>query len=197
MTAADVWAPPTGPRRPGPQGGSRGHSWREDARTSAAIVVVSVLLGAPAGLLWSAVAPHFTVSFDKDGAHFNDIEGTKAFIGADGSYLVVMLCVGLLCGVLAWRFGRRAGPWAVGALVVGGLLAALIAASVGLRPHAHEAVQALNSDTTRGEVNLFLGKRDQKSGELSLRAGWAAVAWPVGALGAFLVGAFRRPEALD
>ncbi len=156
-------------------------------------VVASVLLGAPAGLLWSLVAPRLTVGVSDKGVSVSNLESTKAFVGADGTYLVVMLAVGFLCGALAWRFARRSGPWTVLGLAAGGVLAALIAASVGLRPGAHHAIEALRQGSTfRGTVDLYLGKRTGNN--LSLRAPWAAVAWPVGALGAFLIGALRRPE---
>lgn len=173
--------------------------WRDDARAFVGVVVASVLLGAPAGLVWAAVAPRYTISIDKDGATFPNLESTKAFVGADGSYLVAMLVMGLVCGVLAWFFARRGGPFTVLALVVGGVLAALIAQSVGLRPHTHEAVQALQSGSPfRGNLDLYLGKRDTTTGTVALRSGgWAAVAWPVGAMMSFLLFAFQRPEELD
>jgi hypothetical protein len=188
MTAA-TWDPPAAPA----PGRARR---REDAIAFVGIVVASVLLGAPAGLLWSRIAPHLTVTVTDQGAQAPNIESTKAFVGADGTYLLVMLGVGVLCGVLAWVFARRSGPWTVVALVVGGVLAALIAASVGLRPGSQHAIEALREGSpVRGQVELFLGKRS--GNDLSLRAPWAAVAWPVGALLAFLVAALRHPEELD
>lgn len=188
----DVWTPP--PPVAAEAGASR---WREDVTAFGGIVVASVLLGAPAGLLWAAVAPRLTVTVTDDGQQVTNLESTKAFIGADGTYLVVMLVMGLLCGALAWRFARRSGPWTVLALVSGGVLAALIAAAVGLRPGAQEAIAALQQGSSfRGDVDLFLGVRDG-GGEVALRATWAAVGWPVGALVSFLIGAFQRPEELD
>lgn len=170
---------------------------REDLLTSGIVVVASVLLGAPAGLLWSAVAPRYTVHFGAGGARLDDLESTKAFVGADGSYLFVMLGLGLLCGALAWVFARRSGPYTVAALVLGGVLAALVAASVGVRPGAEDAIKALEvKNRTSGTVDLFLGKREAHD-ELNVRAPWAAVGWPVGALSAFLIAAFRKPEDLD
>lgn len=169
---------------------------RRDAATVVAVVVASVLLGSPFGLIWAAVAPHLTVTVTDQGPQAPDLESTKAFIGADGSYAVVMAVAGVLCGLLAWRFARRSGPWTVLALVAGGVLAALIAASVGLRPGSQHAIEALREGSPiRGQVQLFLGRRS--GSDLSLRAPWAAVAWPVAALVAFLVPALRRPDELD
>lgn len=163
-----------------------------------AVLVGSVLLGAPAGLLWSHVAPRLRVTFGADGPSAADLEGTKAFIGADGTYLLVVLGVGVLCGVLAWAFARRSGPWTVLALTVGGLLGALVAARVGVVPGSHDAVEALRQGRMgHPPIDLYLGRLEPKAKVPHLRATWAGLAWPVGALSAFLVGALGRPEELD
>jgi hypothetical protein len=175
---------------------ARPSRWREDLWAFVGIVVGSVLLGAPAGLVWSAVAPRQAVQITDQGAQTDNFLSTKAFIGADGSYLMVMLVVGLLCGGLAWLFARRSGPFTVLALVLGGTLAALIAASVGLRPGTQHVFQALQEGSAfRGHLDLYLGLR--KGNNLSLRAPWAAIGWPLGACVSFLVLALRRPEDLD
>ncbi len=171
---------------------------REDLRRFGAVVVGCVLLGAPAGLIWSAVAPHYRVSRSNGELTLPNIESTKAFIGADGSYVVVVFVLGLLSGALAWRFARRSGPWTVLALAVGGTLAALIAARVGLIPGSKDAVEALRGTAgSDGTFELFLGSRNQQTGDLSLRGAWAAVGWPVGALSAFLLFGLRSPAELD
>lgn len=173
------------------------HRWRADLTRAVLVVVGCVLLGAPAGLLWSAVAPRLSVTVENDGIHAPDIESTKTFIGADGSYLLVMLVAGILCGTLAWLFARRSGPWTVVALGVGGALAALIGAKVGLMPGSKHAIAALSPHSPfRGRIDLFLGSYG-KDHHLHLRAPWAAVAWPVGAATAFLVGASMKPEEVD
>jgi hypothetical protein len=161
--------------------------------TFVVIVVGLVLVASPIGLLWSAVAPHYTVTFVNGEAVYPDIESTKAFVGADGSYVAVILVAGILSGLAGWFFARRSGPWTVVALALGGVFAALIVARVGLLPGRTESFQAL--EAKKGEVELFLGARDGE--DTHLRAGWAAVAWPVGALLAFAIPAFIRPEELD
>jgi hypothetical protein len=169
---------------------------RTDLRAFGLIVVGSVLLGAPAGLIWSHVAPRLTVTVTQDGVSADNLESTKAFIGADGSYLVVMLVMGLICGGLAWWLARRSGPYTVAALVVGGVLAALIAASVGVRPGQAQAIAALKDGTSfRGTTELFLGIRHGDGTQL--RAPWAAVGWPIGAMLVFVVGGLWKPEELD
>lgn len=159
------------------------------------IVALVVLLGAPAGLLFREFAPRFTLYNTDAGTEAPNIESTKAFIGADGTYVVVIGAIGLLCGVLAWRFARAYGPWTVLGLAVGGTLAALVAAEVGLMSGPDKVVEALAHDSTyRGPVELFLGKRDTETGELSLRGAWGAIAWPMMALIAFLSASFRSPS---
>jgi hypothetical protein len=183
----DSWGPPPLPK-PASQ-----HSLRQDLATAAAVVVGLVLLAAPVGLVWSALAPHYTVVFKDGEATYPNIESTKAFIGADGSFVAVALVAGLLTGAAAWWLARRSGPWTVVALAVGGLLAAWIASRVGVLPGQEESFQAL--DAKSGSVELFLGSRDGES--THLRSGWAIVAWPAAALLAFAVPGYVRPEELD
>jgi len=169
---------------------------RQDLRAFAIVAVALVLLGAPVGLLWSAVAPRLTVVLrpGQDPAA-QGIEG-KAFIAADGYFLVIVLVTGLLTGLLAWQFFRRNGPFTVLGLLVGGLLAAKLAAVVGVRPRAHEALAALHDPAGRGPVQLYLGKMG-KDGSIAIRSGWAVVGWPVGAMLAFLGRTLIRPDDVD
>jgi hypothetical protein len=192
----DVWAPPAVQDTSGWQtvlptpGPSR---LKADVLRFGAVVLGMVLIGAPAGLLWAAVAPHYTVVFKDGEASYPLLESTKAFIGADGSFAAVTLVAGAVCGLLAWRLARRSGPWTVAALAVGGVLAALVASRVGLLPGRQAAFDAVARK--QGSVDLFLGARS--GDDTHLRAPWTMVIWPVAALVAFLVPAFLRPEELD
>jgi hypothetical protein len=191
----DPFAPP--PPLPRAERAATPGRWRSDVPRAIAVLVGSVLLGAPAGLLWAQVAPRLRVTVTDKGLDYPDLEGTKAFIGADGSYVLVMLGAGLLCGLVGWLVARKAGPWTVAALAVGGFLAALVGARVGLQPGSHEALAALAPGSSfRGTVKLFLGVKHD--GDLQLRAGaGAALAWPVGAMASFLAAAVYRPQDLD
>ncbi|MCU1588736.1 MAG: hypothetical protein JWN31_2229 [Frankiales bacterium] len=161
------------------------------------VVAGSVLLGAPAGLLWSAISPRVHVIVSAQGLDAGDLESDKAFIGADGTYFLLMLVMGLLCGLLAWWLFRRSGPVTVLALVVGGCAAALIAAAVGLMPGAQAAVDAVSEGSTfRGHIDLYLGRLHPDE-SITLRSTWACLAWPAGACIAFLAAALRRPQDLD
>lgn len=170
--------------------------WRPDALRALAVVVGCVLLGAPVGLLWSAVSPRVQFTITETGINIEGAETNEAFMGADGSYVLILFAVGLGCGLLAWLLARRSGPWTVVALAVGGTLAALVAARVGLLPGSTEVLEALKPGSLeRGTFDLFLGARDGQ--DLHLRAPWGALAWPVGALVAFLGCGLARPEELD
>lgn len=197
MTSFDAWAPPStdgtapgweaAPREAGPS------RLREDVRRFAAVVATTVLAGAPVGLLWAAVAPHYTVVFDKGDATYPGIESSKAFIGADGSFTVAMVLAGVLTGLAAWFLARRSGPWTVAALAIGGALAALVAMRVGLIPGRQEAFEAISRK--QGSVRLFLGVRE--GDETHLRAEWAFLFWPVSALAVFFIAAVSRPDEVD
>lgn len=156
---------------------------RRDAAEAVLVAVACVLLGAPSGLLWSAVAPRLRVTLGPNGPQTTGLEG-KAFIGADGSYLLVVLAVGVVTGVAAWLLARRAGPWTVFGLLVGGLLAAKVAASVGVLPGRDHVRALLQDPTARGSVHLTI----------KLRSPWTLVGWPVGALTAFTALLLARPE---
>lgn len=161
------------------------------------VVAGSVLLAAPAGLLWSAVAPRLHVTVSAQGLDAGDLESDEALVGADGTFFLLMLAMGLLCGLLAWWAFRRSGPVTVLALVVGGCAAGLVAAAVGLMPGADAAVAAVSQGSHfRGRIDLYLG-RLQPDDSLALRSAWAFVAWPAGACIAFLAAALRRPQDLD
>ena len=192
----DVWAAPAAMDTDGwqtvlpPPGPSR---LKADVIRFAVVVVGMVLIGAPVGLAWAAVAPHYTVIFQDGEATYPLIESTKAFIGVDGSFAAVTLVAGAVCGLLAWWLARRSGPWTVVALAVGGVLAALVASRVGLLPGRQSTFEALARK--QGSVDLFLGARS--GNDTHLRAPWTMVIWPVSALVAFLVPAFLKPEELD
>jgi hypothetical protein len=196
MTTLDVWASPQAQDTSGwqqaapPAGPSR---LREDLTRFVAVLLGTVLLGAPVGLLWSVVAPHFTLVFRNGEASYPFIESSKAFVGADGSFVAVTLGAGVVTGLLGWFLARRSGPWTVAALALGGALAALVAMRVGLLPGRQDAFDAIARK--QGSVDLFLGARE--GNDTHLRAQWSAVMWPVASLAVFLVAALMRPQDVD
>lgn len=149
--------------------------WREDLVRAGFVAAVSVLLGAPMGLLWSALAPHAHVQIDAAGA--NVVDGaTEVFIASDGWFLGVTLVAGLVVGVLAWLAARRSAPFVVVALAVGGLAASYVASKVGVRL-GQDALTAVVRNGTKGSYTA----------NVALQMKQAILVWPIAALAGFVV----------
>lgn len=163
---------------------ARGFDARREALVAVVLSAVVVLLAAPVGLLWSAVAPHATVVvFAQDSAGFAMLE-QETFISSDATFLGLTLLAGVGCGLLAWRLARRHGPAVVVSLVLAGLAAAFVAAEVGnVVGQADFRAQVLSGTPATLEANVRLIARE------------AVVGWPVGALAGFLIPfAYRRDD---
>lgn len=126
------------------------------------------LLGAPIGLLWSTLAPRARVVVLAGGPDLVD-PNTKAFIAADGTFLLLTGAAGLLCAILALMLGgRRHGAATALGLAVGGLAAAYLAWRVGHRIGLADFRRA-----ARGPVGTSALLN------LSLRAKGVLVSWPL------------------
>ncbi len=157
---------------------------RADVVAGALTGVVLVLLGAPVGLLWAAVSPRVQVVLGGVGGPGLVDPETRAFAGADVAFGAVVVVVGLLCGLGAFVLARRHGPGVVGGLLLGGLLAAYVAAKTGTQV-GKEGFQAALRDaggTGRIEANV------------RLLATEALVLWPAAALAAFAGATAARPD---
>lgn len=135
MTAADADG---GPAPAGPSAGAAGADGNRDRRrgdvlAGTAVATGVAVQGVPMGLLWSALAPRARVVVLAGGPGLAD-PNTKAFIGADGTFLLLTAAAGLVCGVLALLMGgRRHGVATALGLAVGGLVASYVAWRVGHR----------------------------------------------------------------
>lgn len=152
----------------------------EDVRAGAAAAVVSVLLGAPVGLLWAALAPRVDVVVSGESVQLAE-PGSSAFIAGDGSFLLAVLLAGVVGGLVAWWLGREHGPAVVLGLTVGGLAASWVAMRVGSTVGLEEVQRAVDAGQ-QGALEL----------SLRLRAQEALVGWPVGALLAYVGASFVR-----
>jgi hypothetical protein len=159
--------------------------WRADLVVFAFTVGCTVLLGAPVGLVWSALAPHAHVAVEAGGAYIADVE-TEVFIAGDGWFIGLTLLIGVGCGVLAWLVARRSGPFVVVGLAVGGLIAAYVASRVGVR---------IGQDSLRALVRS--GRPGTYVGNIALQAKAAFVIWPLGAVSAFAVLVASRVDELE
>jgi hypothetical protein len=145
-------------------------------RTAVLVFTVLVAGGALAGLLagfiWTAVAPHAqVVTIGGGGADVVNPE-TSAFIAADGWFAVLCALGGVACGLLGWVFAvRRHGVPAVLGLLGGGLAAALAARWLG----QHSGQAAFNHLLAVSRPGTLL------RAPLSLGADGALAFWPMAA----------------
>jgi hypothetical protein len=146
----------------------------EDVRAGLLTAAVTVLLGAPVGLLWAALAPRVDVVISGEDVQLAD-PSSSAFIAGDGAFLLAVLLAGVIGGLVAWRLGREHGPAVVAGLTVGGLLAAYVAMRVGQQVGLEDVERAVSAGR-QGALELTL----------RLRAQEALVGWPVGALLAYV-----------
>jgi hypothetical protein len=159
--------------------------WGEDLVTMGLTAAVTVLLGAPVGLVWSAVAPHAHVAVEAGGAYVLGVD-TEVFVAGDGWFIGMTLLVGVGCGVLAWLAARRSGPFVVVGLAAGGLIAAYVASRVGVQ---------VGQDSLRAVVES--GRPGTYSANIVLKARAAFVGWPLGAVSAFAVLVASRVDELE
>jgi hypothetical protein len=168
------------PAPPAPSGPPLWH----DLRAGLLTVAVTVLVGAPVGLLWAALAPRVTVEVSGEDVQVLDT-ATDGFIAVDAWFLAAVMVAGLVGGVLAWWLGGEHGPAVVVGLVVGGLAAAWIAGRVGGEVDRMTAQQLVAS-----------GVQGRREVAVQLRSTSALLGWPITSLLAHLALTLaRRPAA--
>ena len=160
-------------------------TWRVDLITAAYVLGVTVLLGAPVGILWSALAPHARIAISASGATFAD-GATEVFVAGDGWFLGVCAVAGIVTGFLAWLGGRRSGPYVVVALAIGGLLAAYVGAKVGRRIGQDE----LRAAASAGTPGTYVAN-------VALQAKQTILVWPIAALAMFVTLVASRADEID
>jgi hypothetical protein len=151
-------------------------------RIGVAATLVIAVLGVPAGLLWTTVAPRTTYVIAGGTKLLGDPE-SQTLIAADGWFAVLTAVAGLLCGVVAYVLaGRLREIGLLGALGVGGAAAGLIAwgvgGLVGRSSFQHLVHTAKDGTTARGA--------------LGLHASGVVIAWPL-----IAIVVFGLLEALD
>lgn len=135
-------------------------------------VVMALLGGALLGVLWWWLAPHVPLVSDGSAVYFKDTEGEQA-VGVDGTFTLLALGAGALSALVVFLLRRRGGVPLVVALMVGGLLGAVLAWRLGvwLGPGTDVAARAEEA----GQGVTF-------SAPLKLAAKGALLAWPLAAL---------------
>ncbi|MER7461200.1 DUF2567 domain-containing protein [Micromonospora sp. NPDC126480] len=147
-----------------------------------------VVLGAPLGLLWAALAPDTPVVKTAVGAVYGEPQPEQP-IAADGWFSLLGLGFGVLAAVGLWFVLRRArGPIGLVAAVLGALGAALVAWQVGRRVGLATFERLLATapegqafgkpaDLRAGGVEWVLGVLPVPYGNMLLPAFGAAVAY--------------------
>ena len=140
--------------------------------------VATVLVGAPAGLIWAATANRTPLVVVAAGAaDFVNAEGESA-VSTDAHFIIVAAIAGVLCGLLAVVLVPRAGLPIVLGLAAGGLAAAVVAWRAGHLVDYDSFVHALRT--------LPTGRHLLAPIDLKAKAG--LVAWPLFAVVTYLIG---------
>lgn len=136
------------------------------------LVAGSALAGLLAGFIWTVVAPHAQVITTGGGGADVVNPETSAFIAADGWFAALCALGGAACGLLGWVFAvRRHGVPAVLGLLGGGVAAALAARWLG----QHSGQAAFNHLLAVSRPGTLL------RAPLSLGAHGALAFWPMAA----------------
>ncbi|SEC68440.1 hypothetical protein SAMN05428945_3579 [Streptomyces sp. 2224.1] len=169
--------PPDEPQHPeaapvADHGGLGGPELARELREGALIALVVAVTGVLLGLLWNWLAPHIPLIADTRNVYLKNTEGEEA-IGADGTFVLLSLGFGVLTTAAVFLFRRRGGIPLVVALVVGGLLGAVLGWLTGmwLGPTPDVAAHAKQ-----------VGPGVSFSGPLRLQAKGALLAWPIAAM---------------
>ncbi len=139
---------------------------------SLAVAAGTALLGLVAGWVWAAVAPRAELLVIAPGqADLIHVE-TSAYIGADGTFVLVVLIAGLISGVLGYLLAvRKHGPLAMIGVLAGAVAAAYLARWAGEQSGFAAFQHQL--------ATLPVGARMKD--QLSLGAGSAMAFWPFAA----------------
>ncbi len=136
--------------------------------TAVLVAVAGVVLG----LLWLWLAPRIPLVSDGKAVYLKDTEGEQA-IGADGTFVLLALAVGVLTGAVVFWRNRRGGVGVVLGMAVGAVLGSVLAWRLGtwLGPTSDLIAHA-----------RAVGAKKVFDGPLELQAKGALLAWPVGAV---------------
>jgi hypothetical protein len=160
-----------------------------DARRVGLFVALGLGLGALSGVAWWALTDLPTFRVLSNGGAVTSERGLAGFIAADAWYVVCGAVVGLVVGVLAWRWFGRVG-WLVVVLAAGlGTAAGLLCWFVGYRigPGSFDARLAAAQPGDLVPIDL------------TVRARAALLVWPLFAVIPVLLGSSlgRDPEVDD
>jgi Protein of unknown function (DUF2567) len=155
---------------------------RDDLRLAAVTIAALAVVGALAGLLWSAWSRTATrgLVYTKTAIIPDQTEG---FISTDGRFVVITAAIGIIAGLIAWRLRTRRGPVTVAGLAVGAVVGAGLTDLIG---------HLVGGGTTKGTVGTVLARlplQVHATGALFVEAALAVAVY-------MLWAAFVRPDDL-
>lgn len=143
-----------------------------------------VLAGVVAGLVWPHLVPHpRMVATDQGPVPLTELDAGR-LIAMDGWYAVLAAGLGALGGIGLFTAFRRHGPWVVGAVAAGSVLAAAVMLVVGTYVGSGEVILAWAPDATAGT---------RLRAPVSVRAYGVVAVWPLAALIPVLVLSWLLP----
>lgn len=184
--AHDPWGEP----QPGGDGAGPYPAFqvRQELRDGLLCALVVTVLGVALGAMWEWLAPHVPLFTDGTAVYLKDPEGEEA-IGADGTFVLLSLAFGVVCGAGVFLRNRGGGLGVVLGLTLGAVLGSLVAWRVGMWLGPTSDVVAAAKQA---------GKGTTFNSPLELQSKVGMLAWPVAALvtNVGLLGAFgiRDPE---
>ncbi|WP_163505564.1 DUF2567 domain-containing protein [Fodinicola acaciae] len=101
-----------------------------DLRGAVIMAAILTVLGGPAGLLWTLLAPHAS-AVRSDGVAVYAGFNNEVFIAADATLGAIGLVIGIVAGVAGYAWRGKRGPWMAIGLAVGAAAGSLLAAYLG------------------------------------------------------------------
>ncbi|MET7361460.1 DUF2567 domain-containing protein [Streptomyces sp. NPDC005562] len=153
-----------------------GPGMKTEVLRAAVIMVVVAVSGLLLASLWVWLAPRVPLISDGKAVYLKDTEGEQA-MGVDGTFTLLALGFGLVCGIVVFLLSRRGGIPLVVGLGVGSLLGALLGwkAGIWLGPETDVVAHA-----------KAVGKGVVFDAPLELKAKGTVLAWPLAALAVHL-----------
>ncbi|MFG3255831.1 hypothetical protein [Streptomyces sp. NPDC048172] len=163
--------PPVAEWTPGPNDEASATPGRE-VRDAVLYGLGVAAVGVVFALLWVWLAPRVPLFTDGKAVYLKDPEGEEAF-GADGSFLLIGVVIGVVTGAIAFYARKLGGVGLVVGLGVGALAGSFLAWRLGvwLGPESDMVVAAKEA-----------GKGATFDAPMKLQAKGALLAWPLAAL---------------
>lgn len=188
MGVTEAFAPPPPVPVPDEQDRPPTPSVAQDLKDGAVVMLAVAFSGLLLGLLWAWLAPRVQYVSNGEAVFLRDTEN-EGRIGADGTFFLIALGLGILSGVVVFLARRSGGVAVVMGLSFGSVLAALLGWRFGLwLGPSRDVVAAARA----------VGKDVPFDAPLQLLAYGVLLAWPMAAVAVHLglVGVFgpREPE---